>query len=205
MQAENAMKKKDANSPTQEPELKVKSMLSREERRARASAAAKAMWEKKRKKASGGAPPEESVQAAAIEPATVAQSPSEISSNGKKIEAPPLPKEFSKALAAAEKQYAKAIQDLAYHEEMAVMLRSRIPFLAQAIRALGGVSTNVAEANGAVAVRGPEINYPPPENLPVIPVARGGSMGVINDAKTAEDENQFLRDAEGVGAGGGWQ
>lgn len=118
---------------------------------------------------------------------------------------PELPKEFGLALAAAERDYEKSLQQLAYYEEMSAMFRARIPFLAQAIRALGGSVGSAAEANGSLAMRGPEINYPPPENLPVIPVARGGSMGVINDAKTAEDENQFLRDAEGVGAGGGWQ
>lgn len=183
-----AKKTTDANA---EGEKRV-SKLTPEERKERARVAAKAMWEKKRAAKELAAKEQESIAADATKAS-------------RKVKAAPVPKEFSKALAAAEKDYAKSLEQLMFHEEMAAMLRARIPFLTQAIRALGGSVGSAAEANGAVALRGPEINYPPPENLPVIPVARGGSMGVINDAKTAEDENQFLRDAESVGAGGGWK
>lgn len=176
------------------------SNLTAEERKARASLAAKAMWEK-RKAAKQAAAQEHPTDAKKQE---VPAPPPEPPAPTRKITVSPVPKEFSRALAVATKHYEKALEDLTYHQEMVAMLTAKIPGLVQMIRALGGVVSGVAETPNGMAMRGPEINYPPPENLPVIPVARGGSMGVINDAKTAEDENQFLRDAEGVGAGGGW-
>lgn len=176
------------------------SNLTAEERKARASLAAKAMWEK-RKAAKQAAAQEQTADAKEQE---VPAPPPEPPAPARKITLPPVPKEFSRALAVATKHYEKALEDLTYHQEMVAMLTAKIPGLVQMIRALGGVVSGVAETPNGIAMRGPEINYPPLENLPVIPVARGGSMGVINDAKTAEDENQFLRDAESVGAGGGW-
>ena len=193
-------KAKSKSAATSEPKKRT-SNLTAEERKARASLAAKAMWEK-RKAAKQAAAQEQQPDATEQE---VPAPPPEPPAPARKIPVPPVPKEFSRALAVATKHYEKALEDLTYHQEMVAMLTAKIPGLVQMIRALGGVVSGVAETPNGMAMRGPEINYPPPENpLPVIPVARGGSMGVINDAKTAEDENQFLRDAEGVGAGGGW-
>ena len=192
-------KAKSKSAATSETKKRA-SNLTAEERKARASLAAKAMWEK-RKAAKQVAAQEQPTDAKEQE---VPAPPPEPPAPARKITVPPVPKEFSRALAVATKHYEKALEDLTYHQEMVAMLTAKIPGLVQMIRALGGVVSGVAETPNGIAMRGPEINYPPPENLPVIPVARGGSMGVINDAKTAEDENQFLRDAEGVGAGGGW-
>lgn len=194
-------KAKNKSAAPSETKKRVSS-LTPDERKARASLAAKAMWEK-RKAAKQAAAQEHPADAKEQE---VPVLPPEPPSPTRKITVPPVPKEFSRALAVATKHYEKALEDLTYHQEMVAMLTAKIPGLVQMIRALGGVVSGVAETPNGIAMRGPEINYPPPENLlPMVPVARGGSMGVINDAKTAEDENQFLRDAESVGAGGGWQ
>ncbi len=200
------MSKAESKSAAPSETKKRMSNLTAEERKARASLAAKAMWEKKKAARKVAEQEQKSSDVPATEPISLPPPALEPQTTGKRVSAPPVPKEFSRALAAAEKDYAKSLEQLMYHEEMAAMLRARIPFLTQAIRALGGYAPGSAEAPGAVAVRmtGPEINYPPPEQpLPSVPMARGGSMGVINDART-EDEDQFLRDPGGIGAGGGW-
>ena len=194
-------KAKNKSAAPSETKKRVSS-LTPDERKARASLAAKAMWEK-RKAAKQAAVQEQPTDAKEQE---VPAPPPEPPAPARKITLPPVPKEFSRALAVATKHYEKALEDLTYHQEMVAMLTAKIPGLVQMIRALGGVVSGVAETPNGIAMRGPEINYPPPDSpLPMVPMARGGSMGVINDAKTAEDENQFLRDAESVGAGGGWQ
>lgn len=120
----------------------------------------------------------------------------------------PVPQVFGQALAAAEKEYAKSLEDLSYHEGMVVMLRNRIPFLTQTIRALGGAVGSSAVPNGASPMN-PDMPYMPSaplvpsSDLPPIPVARGGAMGVIDDGRV--DENVFLREEGTIAAGGGWK
>ena len=56
-----------------------------------------------------------------------------------------VPKVYGQALATAEKDYAQAAEELAYHEEMAARLKSKLPRLIQTIRALGGTIDPQAE------------------------------------------------------------
>lgn len=183
-------------------EQKASSKLTPERRKEIASAAAKAKWEKlrKAKEAAEAAPPAEVV----TEPA-----PSPAADPSKRIKQPTVNPAYGKALAAAEKEYEKSIQDLSYHEQMVVMLRARIPTLVQTIRVLGGtVSYSQLPAMNQGGEQMMPVAYTPqpqaqmpaqePINLPPIPRAHGGAMGVIDDMPQApkEDENIFLRDGE---------
>ena len=187
--------------------------LTPERRKEIASAAAKARHEKRRLAAQQEQPPtSEPAPDTAPPPVVEAQpAPQEKQEPPRKIKAPPVPKVFGQALAAAEKQYVSDLQDLAYHEQMVAIIRARIPSTVQTIRALGGIVNpeTTAAANHMDTLRqaGSEVMAVPmmpqqqqaaaPINLPPIPRAHGGALGVIDEPMAPkEDENMFLREGE---------
>lgn len=50
----------------------------------------------------------------------------------------PVSKVYRQALSIAEKEYSETVEELAFHDEMAARMKSRLPRLIQTIRALGG-------------------------------------------------------------------
>lgn len=170
--------------------------LTPERRKEIAKKAAEGRWAKKKAKEPKPVEPE-----AIPEPPPVPAepTPTELGRRraAKRQAVPPV---FGKALAAAEREYAKDLEELAYHEEMAARLKARIPQLVQTIRALGGTMNGVAEVNGNMAVQaGNVVAMPMGDELPPIPVARGAAMAPPDGfSGPVDEEDQFLR------AGGGW-
>lgn len=200
--------------------------LNKEERTQRASAAATTRWENERKR-------KEALAAAAptsFDPpqAHVVSVPPPIHPLGTEIrpdpQLPPAPapepprrpkkprmaKEFGVAHSYAEKRLAEAIKERAVAMGRVAMLNAEIPSLVQIIKALGntpdlsGMQDFAAQMPGAYQMPGmdPAMMIP---NMPPIPIARGGSMGVIQDGGgPVVNENMFL-EGDTMTSGGGWR
>jgi hypothetical protein len=79
-----------------------------------------------------------------------------------------LPKAYGLALAAAERDHAQCLEDLAYHMQMVAQLQAHIPFLTQTIRALGGAVGQSRPAQQAPFQQVPQPQYVAP--VPLVPV-----------------------------------
>jgi hypothetical protein len=114
------------------------------------------------------------------------------------------PKVFGIALTAAEKSYAKSLEDLAYHENMVAILRARIPSLERTISALQNQQnpTSFPQTNvyGSIPHTMPSTDIS--TRHPDVSRAQGAAVGGI-DLTDETDEDKFLRES-GL-PGGEWR
>jgi hypothetical protein len=130
-----------------------------------------------------------------------------------KKSAPLQPKVFGIALATAERECAKAIEDLVYHENMVAVLGARIPTLLHTITALKNqrnplpvTQAQMRPVTSASYAALAPYDVPPQPGLPPVPRAnraQGGAMGVVMEGEP-ENENQFLEETPATGGGGAW-
>jgi len=114
------------------------------------------------------------------------------------------PKVFGIALTAAEKSYAKSLEELAYHENMVAILSARIPALERTIGALQNQqnSTSLPQADiyGSIPHAMPSTDIS--TRHPDVSRAQGAAVGGI-DLTDETDEDRFLRES-GL-PGGEWR
>ncbi len=185
--------------------------LTPEERKAIAAEGGKKRWENARKKKEAEAQAE---SIASGPPAIVPAPPAPIQEPPRRVKDDPVPKVFGKALAEAEKQLSKHLEEISYHEQLLAMKKARLPFLVQTIKALGG-TINPEQVAGQMdpymtaMIRGEQFvpvprNQPASDNnIPPVPIARGGALGVIDDGRGQDDEDRYLKGDELTG-GTGW-
>ncbi len=173
--------------------------LSTEEKRDLAVSAAQARWGKTKK-----ASKKKSAGRSASQPRKGKDSP-EKRSNARAGRST-TPRVFGIALAAAEKRYADAIQERAYHVGMACALDAEIPGLVQTINALKNTQHPSLQAQSVIEVSTAS-PWPatPPSVLQAAPSvtaahprasrAQGGAISGIDLADETEDD-KFLRESD---------
>ena len=106
------------------------------------------------------------------------------------------PKVFGIALIAAEKSYAKSLEELAYHENMVAILRARIPSLERTISALQNQQNPTSYT--PTDIYGSIPHTMPPTDIstrhPDVSRAQGAAVGGI-DLTDETDEDKFLRES----------
>jgi hypothetical protein len=106
------------------------------------------------------------------------------------------PKVFGIALTAAEKSYAKSLEDLAYHENMVAILRARIPSLERTISALQNQQNPTSFPQ--TDIYGSSPHTMPSTDIstrhPDVSRAQGAAVGGI-DLTDETDEDKFLRES----------
>lgn len=150
------------------------SIMSKEEKRALGLKAAKARWGN-----AGSRKQKKTVRHKAERSASVLQ-----------------PKVFGIALVAAEKSYAKSLEELAYHENMVAILRARIPSLERTISALQNqqnpTSFTPTDIYGSIPHTMPSTDIS--TRHPDVSRAQGAAVGGI-DLTDETDEDKFLRES----------
>lgn len=106
------------------------------------------------------------------------------------------PKVFGIALTAAEKSYAKSLEELAYHENMVAVLRARIPSLERTISALQNQQNPTpfppTDLNGFIPRPMPSTDIS--TRHPDVSRAQGAAVGGV-DLTDETDEDKFLRES----------
>jgi len=173
-------------APASVPNKEKKQKLSHAERQKLAAEAAHARWGKpgaKKRAKTAKAHLREASLPASTRRASIAERRSS--------------KVFGIALTAAEKSYAKSLEELAYHENMVAILKARIPSLERTIAALQNQQNPTAFAPQSSpspwAVPSQPGFAPIPQPHPHVTRAQGGAVGVNLADET--DEDAFLKDS----------